>query len=148
MACCHENSLAKFIFSLLLYIPIVSICNRERSLLSNQCKFWDCFENISPVHTFCGDHFEWFQTGEIDECRICKRGKFSKYALCTDCDSKSTEVVNSSQTKLATIHLLAAVDDLILITKPDVSNWPEDKQKQLDHLEKMANQVRDELRSS
>ena len=113
--------------------------------MSNQCKFWDCFENISPVHTFCGNHFEWVQAGEIDECRICKRGKFSKYALCTDCDSKSEEVLNSSQTKLATIHLLAAVDDLILMTKPDASNWPEDKQKQLAHLEKMADQVRNEL---
>ena len=69
-------------------------------------------------------------------------------ALCTDCDNKSAEVVDSGQTKLATIHLLAAVDDLILMTKPDASNWPEDKQKQLDHLEKMANQVRNELRSS
>ena len=56
--------------------------------------------------------------------------------------------MDSGQTKLATIHLLAAVDDLILMTKPDASNWPEDKQKQLDHLEKMANQVRNELRSS
>ena len=38
--------------------------------MNNQCKFWDCFENISPVHIFCGDHFEWVQTGDIDECPI------------------------------------------------------------------------------
>ena len=115
--------------------------------MSNQCKFWDCFENISPVHTFCGDHFEWVGTGEIDECPICRRGKFSKYALCTDCDSKSEETVNTNQTKLATIQLLAAVDDLILMSKSDAPSWSEPKQNQLDHLEKMASKVRNELQS-
>jgi hypothetical protein len=115
--------------------------------LSNQCKFWDCFENISPVHTFCGDHFEWFQTGDIDECPICKKGKFAKFPLCTDCDTKSDEVVNSDQTKLATIQLLSAVDDVILMVKSDAPAWPQDKQKQLEHLEQTANKVRHELQS-
>lgn len=115
--------------------------------MNNQCKFWDCFENISPVHIFCGDHFEWVQTGDIDECPICKRGKFTKYPLCTDCDSKPAEVVNSDQTKLATIQLLSAVDDVILMVKSEASVWPEDKQKQLEHLEQMANQVRGELQA-
>jgi len=115
--------------------------------LSKQCKFWDCFENISPIHTFCGDHFDLLQTGRIDECPICHRGKFTNSLFCNDCDNKSAEPVNSGQTKLATIHLLAAVDDLILMIKTDADTWPADKKKQLDHLQKLANRVRSELKS-
>jgi len=115
--------------------------------LSNQCKFWDCFENISPIHTFCGDHFDLLQTGRIDECPICSRGKFTTSLMCNDCDNKSEEPLNSGQTKLSTIHLLAAVDDLILMTKTETANWPADKQQQLDHLQEMANRVRNELKS-
>ena len=115
--------------------------------MSKQCKFWDCFENISPIHTFCGDHFDLLHTGRIDECPICHRGKFTNSLFCNDCDNKSAEPLNSGQTKLATIHLLAAVDDLILMIKTDADTWPTDKKNQLDHLQKKANRVRSELKS-
>ena len=115
--------------------------------MANQCKFWDCFEKISPVHTFCGDHFEWAQAGDIDDCPLCDRGKFSKYPLCTDCETKSSESIKTDNTKLATIHLLSVVNDLMTMVNSDTAGWPDEKLRQLDRLEHAANMVRRELQS-
>ena len=113
--------------------------------MSKQCKFSDCYQVVSPIHEFCVDHFEWAQSGDVDDCPICTKGKFVRHPLCNNCSQKSGDSQQSENTKLATIQLLTAVEDLLTVVKAETLCGTEERRQLLSSLEIAVERVRREL---
>ena len=66
--------------------------------MPKECAFSECYAVIAPIHQYCGDHFEWVQTGEVDECPICMKGKFVREMACSKCSQESLLTCLGSET--------------------------------------------------
>ena len=116
--------------------------------MAKQCKFSDCYTVVSPIHDFCVDHFEWVQAGDVDECPICAKGKFVRYPICNNCNQESGDSQHEEITKLATIQLLIAVEELLTLIKVETPGWSEENRQSLSSLETVMEKVRRELKSN
>ena len=75
------------------------VMNRRNTKV-RACKFWNCQKRVRIGHTYCYDHYQAFQNGELDECPVCGRAKSSIYSTCLDCRSEETEKpARSSRTR-------------------------------------------------
>ncbi len=63
----------------------------RRNTKVRACKFWNCQKRVRIGHTYCYDHYQAFQNGELDECPVCGRAKSSIYSTCLDCRPNETE---------------------------------------------------------
>ena len=62
----------------------------RRNTKVRACRFWNCQKRVRSGHTYCYDHYQAFQNGEVDECPVCGRAKSSIYSTCLDCRPKET----------------------------------------------------------
>ena len=116
--------------------------------MSKECRFSDCHAVVSPIHEYCVDHFEWVQIGEVDECPICKKGKFVRNLTCNNCSQDFADFQHEKNTKLAAMQLLSAIENLLTILEPETSSWSADKLRSLKSLGITMDEVREGLQSN
>ena len=83
-------------------------------LMANQCKFWDCSQTITSLHSYCIDHFDLEKSGHVDECPTCDRAKFSKSRICGVCEDFSERILTTAETQYALLKLIESIDELML----------------------------------
>ena len=114
--------------------------------MTNQCNFSACSELISPIHVYCVDHFELFSIGGIDNCPVCKDGKFVNSPLCVNCRQTVDETVLNERIKFAAIQFLSEIDKLVLSTSNTKISEPENPVRDLiDEMIRSADKFRAEL---
>ena len=82
--------------------------------MPNQCKFWDCSQAITSLHTYCIDHFDLEKSGHVDQCPTCEKSKFSKSRICGACEDFGERALNTSEGQYALIKLVESIDELML----------------------------------
>ena len=116
--------------------------------MPKKCGFSECYAVIAPIHQYCGDHFEWVQTGEVDACPICMKGKFVRDVACSKCSQESGELPGNESNKLLTMQLLSAIATFLTCLGSETSNWSGEKQRSFRSLSNTMEEVRRKLRSS
>ena len=116
--------------------------------MPKECAFSECYVVIAPIHQYCGDHFEWVQTGEVDQCPICMKGKFVRDVACSKCSQESGNLLGNEINKLLTMKLLSAIETLLTCLGSETPNWSGEKQRSFRSLSNIMEEVRRKLRSS
>ena len=82
--------------------------------MPNQCKFWDCSQAITSLHTYCIDHFDLEKSGHVDQCPTCAQSKFARNRLCGSCEDSGEKVLSTGEVQYALLKLIDSLDELLL----------------------------------
>jgi len=113
--------------------------------MPNQCKFWDCSQSITSLHTYCIDHFDLEKSGHVDECPTCDKSKFSKSRICGSCENFSESVLNTGEMQYVLLKLVESIDELMLDFGSESGSPSLARQKLMESVRKNSDIVKSQL---